>query len=58
MEMKCLIILDFIIENINDFGLFVGSHNEKSNRIATELLKNIKLTQTIKESGLVNSWNE
>ena len=35
--------LRFIIENINDFGLFVGSHNEKSNRLATDLLKKYKI---------------
>ena len=35
--------LSFIIENINDFGLFVGSHNEKSNILATELLRKYKI---------------
>ena len=35
--------LRFIIENINDFGLFVGSHNEKSNILATELLKKYRI---------------
>ncbi len=35
--------LRFIIENINDFGLFVGSHNEKSNRLATDLLRKYKI---------------
>lgn len=35
--------LRFIIKNINDFGLFVGSHNEKSNILATELLKKYKI---------------
>ena len=35
--------LRFIIENINDFGLFVGSHNEKSNILATELLRKYKI---------------
>lgn len=35
--------LSFIIENINDFGLFVGSHNEKSNRLATDLLRKYKI---------------
>ena len=35
--------LRFIIENINDFGLFVGSHNEKSNRLATNLLRKYKI---------------
>ena len=36
--------LRFIIENIDDFSLFIGSHNEKSNILASELLKkyNIK----------------
>ncbi len=35
--------LRYIIENINDFGLFVGSHNEKSNRLATDLLRKYKI---------------
>ena len=35
--------LSFIIENINDFGLFVGSHNEKSNILATELFRKYKI---------------
>ena len=35
--------LRFIIENINDFSLFVGSHNEKSNILATELLRKYKI---------------
>ena len=35
--------LSFIIENINDFGLFVGSHNEKSNILATDLLRKYKI---------------
>ena len=35
--------LIFIIKNINDFGLFVGSHNEKSNILATELLRKYKI---------------
>ena len=35
--------LRFIIENINDFGLFVGSHNEKSNILAAELLRKHKI---------------
>ena len=35
--------LSFIIENINDFGLFVGSHNEKSNRLATDLLRKYEI---------------
>ena len=35
--------LRFIIENINDFSLFVGSHNEKSNILATQLLRKYKI---------------
>jgi len=36
--------LEYIIKNIDDFGLFIGSHNEKSNLLSTKLLKqyNIK----------------
>ena len=30
--------LKLIIENINDFGLFIGSHNENSNKLSVELL--------------------
>ena len=35
--------LEYIIQNINDFGLFIGSHNEKSNLLSTELLKKYKV---------------
>ena len=35
--------LRFILKNINDFGLFIGSHNEKSNILATELLRKYKI---------------
>ena len=31
--------LEFIISNIDDFELFIGSHNEDSNRLSTKLLK-------------------
>ena len=31
--------LEFIIRNIDDFELFIGSHNEESNRLSTKLLK-------------------
>jgi len=31
--------LEFIIRNIDDFELFIGSHNEDSNRLSTKLLK-------------------
>ncbi len=31
--------LEFIISNIDDFELFIGSHNEDSNRLSTNLLK-------------------
>jgi len=32
---KCM---SFIINNINDFNLFIGSHNETSNLLATEIM--------------------
>ena len=35
--------LEYIIKNIDDFGLFIGSHNEKSNLLSTELLKKYKI---------------
>ncbi len=35
--------LKHIIKNIDDFGLFIGSHNEKSNLLSTELLKKYKI---------------
>lgn len=35
--------LKFIIQNINHFGLFIGSHNELSNKLSAELLKEYKI---------------
>lgn len=35
--------LKFIIQNINHFGLFIGSHNELSNKLSAELLKKNKI---------------
>ena len=35
--------LKFIIQNINHFGLFIGSHNELSNKLSAELLKKYKI---------------
>ena len=35
--------LKFIIKNINHFGLFIGSHNELSNKLSAELLKKYKI---------------
>jgi len=35
--------LEYIIQNIDDFGLFIGSHNEKSNLLSAELLKKYKI---------------
>lgn len=35
--------LKFIIKNINHFGLFIGSHNELSNKLSAELLKEYKI---------------
>ena len=35
--------LEYIIQNIDDFGLFIGSHNEKSNLLSTELIKKYKV---------------
>ena len=32
---KCM---SFIFNNINDFNLFIGSHNERSNLLATEIM--------------------
>ena len=32
---KCM---RFIFNNINDFNLFIGSHNERSNLLATEIM--------------------
>tara|TARA_B100000482_G_C12471597_1_gene245069 strand:- start:280 stop:708 length:429 start_codon:yes stop_codon:yes gene_type:complete len=37
------ISLEYIIKNIDDFSLFIGSHNEKSNLLSTELLKKYKI---------------
>ncbi len=35
--------LKFIIKNINHFGLFIGSHNELSNKLSAELLKKYRI---------------
>lgn len=35
--------LKFIIQNINHFGLFIGSHNELSNKLSAELLKKYRI---------------
>ena len=35
--------LKFIIKMINHFGLFIGSHNELSNKLSAELLKKYKI---------------
>tara|TARA_Y100000991_G_scaffold214093_1_gene201097 strand:- start:19940 stop:21112 length:1173 start_codon:yes stop_codon:yes gene_type:complete len=37
--------LEYIIQNIDDFGLFIGSHNEKSNLLSTKLLKKNKINK-------------
>ena len=31
--------MSFIFSNINDFNLFIGSHNERSNLLATEIME-------------------
>ena len=31
--------MSFIFSNINDFNLFIGSHNERSNILATEIME-------------------
>jgi len=35
--------LRYIIQNIDDFGLFIGSHNENSNKLSTLLLKKYRI---------------
>ncbi len=35
--------LEYIIQNIHEFGLFIGSHNEKSNILSTRLLKQYEI---------------
>ncbi len=35
--------MKYILENIKDFSLFVGSHNEFSNRLAVDLMKKNKI---------------
>ena len=37
---KCM---NFIFSNINDFNLFIGSHNERSNLLATEIMKRYEI---------------
>ena len=35
--------MKYILQNIKDFSLFVGSHNEFSNRLAVDLMKKNKI---------------